>query len=121
MPRDGDGLFRRNGVWHFKFKGADGAYHEKSTRCRKHQEAQQFRRDFLQNVADGTLPAEMSKWPLEKALLEHLDHVRATRAKSSLAPERSSANNLIRILGADIRLGSDCRTASEPIPGDAAQ
>ena len=104
MPRDGDGLFRRQGVWSFKFKGPDGRYHEKSTQCRKHQDAQQYRRDFLRELAAGTLPSDMAKWPLDKALLEHLDHVRATRAKSSFAPEQSASKNLVRVLGGDARL-----------------
>lgn len=106
MPRNGDGLFRRRGIWCFKYKSGDGRYHEKSTGKRKKLDAQRSRSAFLQDLRDGELPAEMSKWTVEQALNEHVEHVTATRAKSSLAPERSAVKNLVRIFGKQTRLNS---------------
>lgn len=91
-------------MWSFKFKDADGRYHEKSTGCRKYPEAQRFRSKFLSDLAAGTLPLDTARWSLQEAMQEHLDHVRATRATSSLPPERSAVKNLLRVLAESTRL-----------------
>jgi hypothetical protein len=39
MARNGDGLFRRGGIWVFKYKDQTGIYREKSTSQRKQSEA----------------------------------------------------------------------------------
>ena len=39
MARNGDGLFRRDGIWYFKYKNQCGIYQEKSTGRHKQPEA----------------------------------------------------------------------------------
>ena len=43
MARNGDGLFRRDGIWYFKYKDPSGVYREKSTGKKKQPEAREYK------------------------------------------------------------------------------
>ena len=42
MARNGDGLFRRDGIWYFKYKDPGGVYREKSTGKKKQPQSLAF-------------------------------------------------------------------------------
>ncbi len=53
MARNGDGLFRRDGIWYFKYRNECGPDREKSTGKRKQNEARDYKHDFLEaSLAD---------------------------------------------------------------------
>ena len=64
MARDGENLYCRGRIWYFKFRGADGKYHERSTGTAKKMEARAFRDEALARFRNGQLPTEMAKWTL---------------------------------------------------------
>ena len=53
MARDGDGLFRRAGIWYFKYKDPAGVYREKSTGKRKQLDAREYKHQFLEASCGG--------------------------------------------------------------------
>ncbi len=58
MARDGDGLFRRRGIWYFKYKDANGGYREKSTGTKRQAEARDYKHDFLEKLRQNQLPTD---------------------------------------------------------------
>lgn len=106
MARDGDGLFRRAGLWYFKYKDQSGRYREKSTGKRKQPDAREYKHDFLEKLRQNQLPTDEAKWTLQKALDGWLDYRAATRPNAFTAAERTSARHLGEILGSERRLGS---------------
>ncbi len=106
MPRDGDGLFRRDGIWVFKFKNPSGAYQEKSTGKRKQSEAREFKHDFLEKLRQNQLPTEEAKWTLSQSLAEWMKYRTATRPKASVAAEQTTCRHLNEVIGTDRRLSS---------------
>lgn len=106
MARNGDGLYRRGDVWHFKYVGPDGRYHEKSTGKRFFSEARSVRDDELKLIRDGQLPTDRADWTLDQALEEALEYRQATLSRTTAPPERSAAKRLKAVLGASRRLKS---------------
>jgi hypothetical protein len=66
MARNGDGLFRRDRIWYFKYKDPGGVYREKSTG--KQPEAREYKHDFLEKLRQNQLPTDEAKWSLSQAL-----------------------------------------------------
>lgn len=64
MARDGDGLFRRAGIWYFKYRHPAGGYREKSTGMRKQPDARTYKHDFLEKLKRNLLPTDEAKWML---------------------------------------------------------
>jgi integrase len=104
LARDGDGLFRRHGIWYFKYKDQSGVYREKSTGRRKQPEARDYKHDFLEKSRKNQLPTEEAKWTLAQALAQWMAFRAATRPKASVAAERTACRHLIDLIGADGRL-----------------
>ena len=50
MARNGDGLFRREGIWVFKYKDQSGVYREKSTGKHKQPKAREYKHNFLEKL-----------------------------------------------------------------------
>ena len=67
MARNGDGLFRRDGIWYFKYKDLSGVYREKSTGKKKQPEARQYKHDFFEKLRQNQLPTDEAKWSLGQA------------------------------------------------------
>ena len=65
MSRKRDGLYRRGNVFAFRYKDADGSWREKQTGKRDREEAKTFRKSFLADLDNGTLPTHMAEWNLE--------------------------------------------------------
>ena len=106
MARDGDGLFRRAGIWYFKYKDPAGVYREKSTGKRKQPEAREYKHEFLEKLRQNQLPTEESKWSLAQALAKWMEFRAATRPKASVAAEQTACRHLKELIGADRRLSS---------------
>lgn len=106
MARDGDGLFRRDGIWYFKYKDQSGAYHEKSTGKRKQPAAREYKHDFLERLRQNQLPTDEAKWSLDQALGKWMQFREATRPKASVAAEQTACRRLKSVIGADRRLSS---------------
>jgi hypothetical protein len=68
MARNGDGLFRRDATWYFKYRDDCGVYREKSTGKRKQGEARDYKHDFLEQLRQNQLPTDEAKWTLAQAL-----------------------------------------------------
>ena len=106
MARDGDGLFRRSGIWYFKYKDQSGVYREKSTGKRKQPAAREYKHEFLEKLRQNQLPTEEAKWTLGQALNEWMEFRIATRPKTSVAAEQTACRHLAGIIGAQRRLTS---------------
>jgi integrase len=103
MARDGDNLFLRGRVWYFKYKGADGKYHEQSTGKQKKTEARSVRDERMATFRQGQLPEAMGKWTLARAVEERLAYRGVTMPKSHRI-EATSLRAVVRILGPQKRL-----------------
>jgi integrase len=106
MARDGDGLFRRYGIWYFKYKDPGGLYREKSTGKKKQPEAREYKHGFLEKLRQDQLPTDEAKWSLSQALAAWMEFRVATRPKASVAAEQTSCRHLNQMIGADRRLNS---------------
>jgi integrase len=106
MARNGDGLFRRDGIWYFKYRNPSGVYREKSTSKRKQSEARDYKHDFLEKLRQHQLPTDEAKWTLDQALTKWMEFRAATRPKASVAAEQTACRHLKEIIGADRRLSS---------------
>jgi integrase len=106
MARNGDGLFRRDCIWYFKYKDQYGVYREKSTGKRKQPEAREYKHDFLEKYRQNQLPTEEARWTLGQALDKWMEFRSATRPKQSVASERTSCGRLKEVIGPDRRLSS---------------
>jgi integrase len=106
MARNGDGLFRRDGIWYFKYRDRNGTYHEKSAGTRKQPIAREYKHDFLEKLRQNQLPTDEAKWTLDQALTKWMEFRAATRPKPSVAAEQTSCRHIREIIGAERRLGS---------------
>jgi len=98
-----DGLFRRSGIFGFRFKDSTGRWREQSTGERDRDEAKKFKKRFEGDVENGTLPTEMSNWDLERARTWWLEFRKPRVAAGTLDAESYRLKPMIRILG-NIRL-----------------
>jgi integrase len=106
MARNGDGLFRRDGIWYFKYKDPGGVYREKSTGKKKQPEAREYKHGFLEKLRQNQLPTDEAKWSLSQALAAWMGFRAATRPKASVAAEQTSCRHLNQVIGGDRRLHS---------------
>ena len=106
MARNGDGLFRRDGIWYFKYKDPGGVYREKSTGKKKQPEAREYKHDFLEKLRQNQLPTDEAKWSLSQALAAWMEFRVATRPKASVAAEKTTCRHLNEVIGADRRLSN---------------
>jgi integrase len=104
MPRNGDGFFRRDGIWYFKYRDSSGIYREKSTGTRKQSDARTLKHDFLEKLRHNQLPTDEAKWTLDQALTKWMEFRVATRPNPSVAAEQTACRHLKQILDADRRL-----------------
>ena len=104
MARNGDGLFRRSGIWYFKYKNHDGIYREKSTAKRKQSDAREYKHAFLEKLRSNQLPTAEAKWKLGQALDKWIAYRTLTRPKPSVAAERTAAKHRSEVIGADLKL-----------------
>ena len=82
-----DGLYQRHGYYYFKWKSADGTWHEHATRTRNYSEARSRRRKFLTDLEDGKVPTERAKWILQQAIDQRLSERKVRIARGSYASE----------------------------------
>jgi integrase len=103
MSRKRDGLYRRGNIFAFRYKDADGTWREKQTGKRNREEAKDFRKDFLADLDNGTLPTQMADWTLEAAKDWWIEFRKPRVAEGTLTAEGYRLKPMIRILG-NIRL-----------------
>ena len=101
--RKRDGLFKRDGVFAFRFKDATDAWREKSTSEHDRDKAKAFKDKFLRDLEDGTLPDEKAEWTLEKARQWWLEFRKPRVAGDTYTAEGYRLKPMIRILG-NVRL-----------------
>ena len=106
MARNGDGVFKRRGIWAFKYQDAAGQWREKSTGERSFARAREIRREFLERVRAGQIPTDLASATLEQALQLRYEFVEATASKNSHAPARTAIRHLCRILDPKRRLNT---------------
>ena len=106
MARNGDGLFRRDGIWYFKYKDPGGFYREKSTGKKKQPEAREYKHGFLEKLRQNQLPTDEAKWSLGQALARWMEFRAATRPKASVAAEQTTCRHLNEVIGANRRLSN---------------
>jgi integrase len=95
-----DGLYRReNRNFAFRYKDADGHWREKYTGSTDRQQAREFKKAFLQQLDQATLPNDMAKWPLSSAIAYYLQTREAVLAPRTWKVHRSRCNSLIRTIG----------------------
>ncbi len=99
MPRGKDGLHRRGNTFAFLYKGADGVWHEKCCGTRDREGARKFRRDFLSDLEQGSLPTEMADWRLDQAEQWWKEFRKPRTAENTQNSERYRLQHLRRIIG----------------------
>src|SRR4051794_19640602 len=108
VKRERDGLFRKkkSPYWYFKAprRGEPDKYDDISTKETDSIKAQAFKVRYLDKLKDGRLPNERAKWTVMQALDHELEVRTLSRRRTSAAPNRTSRNHLVRILGAKVRL-----------------
>jgi integrase len=103
MARKRDGLYRPGNIFAFRYKDADGIWREKQTGKRDREEAKTFRKDFLADLDNGTLPTHMAEWTLEAAKVWWIEFRKPRVAIGTLTAEGYRLKPMIRIVG-NIRL-----------------
>jgi hypothetical protein len=88
MARNGDGLFRRDRIWCFRYKDRNGVYREKSTGKRKQSEAREYKHDFLEKLLQNQLPTDEAKWTLDQALEKWMEFRSALQDGVAVRPRR---------------------------------
>src|SRR4051794_9164396 len=106
MARNGEGFFRRDGIWYFKYKDQHGIYREKSTGKHKQPEAREYKQEFLEKLRKDQLPTEEAKWTLGQALAEWMKYREATRPRASVAAEQTTCRHLRETIGPERKLSS---------------
>jgi integrase len=96
-----DGLHRRGGgIWYFGYTGADGHYHERSTRTRVFADAKTRQREFLEEQRAGEIPLTPADMQLKQAAKLWADHRRAIGlAKNTLKIDKVRLKPLLARLG----------------------
>ena len=118
MNRKRDGLYRRGNIFAFRYKES-GTWREKQTGKRDREEAKTFRKDFLAQLDNGSLPTQMAEWSLEQARAWWLEFRKPRIATGTLTAEGYRLKPMIRILGnirlkqiANVELTTTSRNAS---------
>ena len=99
MPRGKDGLYRRDGIFAFRFKNADGSWREKYCGTRDRAEAKLVRQRFLEELSAGRLPTNMADWRIEAAEKWWNEYRRPRIAEGTNRSEPYIVRHLCRILG----------------------
>ena len=99
-------LFRRqSGTFYAKFKDLDGGWHQQSTGTRDRKAAEARLREFERRASDPAYAAS-NEATLQQALEQLLKSRRAKgTAEATVEFYRSKSGHLLRILGAESRLG----------------
>jgi integrase len=99
-----DRLFRRGKVWYAWYFDAEGARHQRSTKCTDKRAAEAVLREWERRAADPAYAAANST-TLEDALRRFLvDRKLKGRAEGTLESYRDKAGHLLRIVGAETPL-----------------
>ncbi len=93
--RDNDGLHRRRGIWHATIR-VGGKLRELSLHTRVYTEARRARARLIEAEAQGSLPSDMARWPLDRAIQTWLDSRAHDTAPSSQRRYRELARALAR-------------------------
>jgi len=99
MSRKKDGLFRRDGIFAFRYKDTAGIWREKSTGKTEREDAKTFKNDFLNDLKNGTLPTGMAEWRLDEAEKWWHEFRKPRIAENTRNSERYRLQHLRRILG----------------------
>ena len=93
------GLYRRGGVFAFRYKGEDGIWREKYTGRATRELARDFKKDFEQDLKDGSLPTEMEDWRLSEAEAWWKEFRSPRISPATLNSEKYRLQHLPRIVG----------------------
>lgn len=100
MKKSRDGLYRRGGVFAFRYLDAGGEWREKYTGTGDRTEARKAKAQYLTKVSDGTVPTEKAKWLVEEAasnwVRQHAANLKSHKARRN---EQSLLRQLIKRLG----------------------
>jgi integrase len=94
------GLYKRSGVYGFRYKDADGKWREKSTGCTDFDLALALKQRFDDDLRERILPTDKQSWTVAQAcslwVEHHAAHLGPDKVKSN---ERSLLRQLLRRLG----------------------
>lgn len=77
MPKGKDGLYTRNkNVFAFRYKDENGVWREKSTGVVKRSEAREVKKQFFDDLKQGTIPTSLAKLSVLKAADQWLESYR---------------------------------------------
>jgi integrase len=97
--RKRDGLYRRDGVFAFRYKDVSGVWREKYTGTKDRVQAKAFKDAFEQDLKDGTLPTEIADWKLDEAERWWKEFRRPRISEATLNSEKYRLQHLPRIIG----------------------
>jgi integrase len=100
MKRRRDGLYKRSGVFGFRYKDKQGHWREKSTGETVRGAATLAKTRFLDNVAHDTLPTEKAEWTIAQAAIRWVaQHAARLNSDKNRRNEQSFLRQLIRRVG----------------------
>jgi len=103
MARDGIGLFqhknkpRNKRYWCFAYKDAQGVWREKSTGKLDKKEAWDEKQKFLDQLEAGSLPTDMAKWTLKKAIDDYNAYREVTASRKTAQCERGYLRTVLKV------------------------
>jgi integrase len=100
MKRRRDGLYKRAGVFGFRYKDKQGQWREKSTGATDRAEALSFKKKWDEDNENYRLPSDKARWSVAQACTRWVEQhaVRLTSAKAR-KNEQSYLRQLLRRLG----------------------
>jgi Phage integrase, N-terminal SAM-like domain len=100
MPKGKDGLYIRNkNVFAFRYKDDNGVWHEKSTGAVKRSEARQVKKQFLDDLKQGTVPTSLAKMPVTKAADQWLTSYRSHISRKTQRSYRTCLTPIKKYFG----------------------
>lgn len=100
MKRRRDGLYKRSGIFNFRYKDNADHWREKSTGETDREEAKKFKTDWDRRNDEDLLPTHKENWTVEQAcnrwVLQHTVRLTSTKARRN---EQSYLRQLTRRIG----------------------
>src|SRR5262249_43915882 len=90
---------KRDGIYEFEFKSADGDWKEKSTGTRNRKEAKDFQRKFQREMEDFGAPTELAEYRLDQAERWWNEHRQGTIAENTMQSEKYRLQHLRKVIG----------------------
>jgi integrase len=99
MRTNRDGLNRRSGIFSFRYQDQAGDWREKSCATPDREAAKKFKKAFLEDLENDTLPTDKAEWTVEQACARWVAQHAVRLCDKARRNEQSYLRQLIRRVG----------------------